>query len=385
MKNNYLKNSALLGFFASICFLLFVAAQAQKEINTQDVPGAELSQQSINLNFNEYSVLNGALVTGLNKFGGEIYYAIKMANTGEEINWILTTSDPSVLDKLSFFLQGKFDEWQSEAKAEPANENVVSALDVVNALLEKVNEAKADPRTIVQNIAGQLTQQNNNWSITTEAGSYTIIGDKVDGLVGFAGKDIVARGLLPVADELQLLSFIEKKENLLELFVMSQCPIALQVEQSLFDYLDNYTEENKPQLDIRYIFYGQQEAGQTQFSSLHGEPEIHENLIQMLIRDRHAAFFMPYLKMRLQDSSSPWGKILAELSLDATAIEAIAQAVVNERDALIHTEYAYVMGQHQVADGSPTFIWESQQVKDIRTTKEFKDLSFAVADASCTN
>jgi len=44
--------------------------------------------------------------------------------------------------------------------------------------------------------------------------------------------------------------------------------------------------------------------------------------------------------------------------------------------ALIENEYGYVTGSYQIYDGSPTYIWESERVKDIRKVDAFNSLEF---------
>ena len=52
----------------------------------------------------------------------------------------------------------------------------------------------------------------------------------------------------------------------------------------------------------------------------------------------------------------------------------IETTLTTNRDALIRSEYDYVAGQCEVTDGSPSYLWESQKVADIRKVAVFKGI-----------
>lgn len=53
----------------------------------------------------------------------------------------------------------------------------------------------------------------------------------------------------------------------------------------LYDFLSRTNPSSKPKLDIHYIFYKQNKDGKDVFVSRHGDGEVTEDLVQMMMRD----------------------------------------------------------------------------------------------------
>jgi hypothetical protein len=76
----------------------------------------------------------------------------------------------------------------------------------------------------------------------------------------------------------------------LDLFVMSQCPYGVQAEDGVLNALGAFGSDL--QVNIRFIV---SEAG-TSFNSLHGQPELDENLRQLCIVQNYPDKFFDYLE-----------------------------------------------------------------------------------------
>ena len=55
------------------------------------------------------------------------------------------------------------------------------------------------------------------------------------------------------------------------------------------DRLDSWAAGAKPTLEVHYILYRDEPRGKAVFSSLHGDGEVQEDLIQIAIRDKSRA------------------------------------------------------------------------------------------------
>ena len=188
-------------------------------------------------------------------------------------------------------------------------------------------------------------------------------------------KSVVAIGLVRTKGEIELTSVFERKRNTLELFVMSLCPFSKKAEASIIEFLETFQGGTKPFLEVHYIFYRKVENGKQVFTCLHGEEELNENLVQMVIRDVFADFYFAYLLARSASSDS-WEQIADAVGIGKEGVKTIRDAVSEGRDSLIKKEYSYVAEKHGIYDASPTYVWESEPVKDIREITVFKDFEF---------
>ena len=84
-----------------------------------------------------------------------------------------------------------------------------------------------------------------------------------------------------------------------------------------------------------------------------------------------------YLRLRAGGGHAPWRKLAEQAGLTAENLAAIETAITGEREALIRREYDYATGRHDIRDGSPTFVWESERLADLKKIEVFKDIESA--------
>jgi len=179
-------------------------------------------------------------------------------------------------------------------------------------------------------------------------------------------------------------AWLAAKADTLELFVMSLCPYAQQAEAAVLSRLLSLASEQRPKLKIRYLFGRRHVNGVSRYVAMHGEPEVTENLVQMLIRDVYAQVFAEYLQARVGSQAS-WQAIALECGLRGADIDFIAQTIAEGRDQLIAEEYENILAEYGTINRSPTFFWQGRSVRDIRQVGGFEelDLSAGSAGAGC--
>lgn len=113
------------------------------------------------------------------------------------------------------------------------------------------------------------------------------------------------------------------RKNVLEVFVMSQCPYGAMAENSLLEAQKNKLLPEGLELEIHYIGEAKKDdKGEWQFSSLHGQPEWEENARQLFIKQAFPDKFYAYLEERNKEySSSDWQKAAKAAKIDAEAVE----------------------------------------------------------------
>jgi len=222
-----------------------------------------------------------------------------------------------------------------------------------------------------------VVADNGSLFIEGNQGRFQVTGNYLAELSQRIGKRVIAVGFIKAKDQIEMTAFMEKKENTLELFVMSLCPYAKIAESSVLDFLKTYAGRSKPSLEIHYIFYRNINGGDTIFTSMHGEEEVKEDLVQMVIRDRYPQFFYDYLLRKIANNNSLWESLAGEVGLKSEEIKSIRQTIKSEREKLIQQEYDYVTRTYEIYDGSPTYVWESEWVPDIKEVEVFKNMKFS--------
>lgn len=99
---------------------------------------------------------------------------------------------------------------------------------------------------------------------------------------------------------------LNKKEKVtLDLFVMSQCPFGVMAEQSIIPAIKEFGNS----IELRLNFIAQQStiSGKSVISSLHGQPEVDENIRQLIIARDYPSKLSSYLLYRAENfNTSDW-------------------------------------------------------------------------------
>ena len=164
----------------------------------------------------------------------------------------------------------------------------------------------------------------------------------------------------------QMLLKREKKENNLDLFVMSYCPYGTKAETKMINYL-----KKKPgsfNLEIHYIVSEQKDK----ITSLHGDKEVEENKRQLIIKKYYSDKFFDYLLKRNEDLEGNWEEVAKELGINP---EEVKDKVSKEGDDLLKEE-AKLASELNITT-SPTYFWENEQFvqeEDLNKISAFGDL-----------
>ena len=338
----------------------------------------------LGLNLNEFSVLNLSEMDGLLKYGGSGDFKLSMARVGTDVVWTVTIDNPRLMELLGIFVGEKTVKLVQGLDPENIDSNQKITLSAIKSLTAKLDAAQKNPVWDSLKLSGVVAQKETNWLLQTKDESFKLTGDKLPELQEQNGKPVVADGFMKKPGEFEVTRFIGKRENTLELFVMSFCPFGQRAESSLLQHLAKANADSKPSLEVRYVFYKQQKDGVDSFVSLHGEEEIVENLVQIVIRESFPAFFQAYLQLRAESGKAPWKSLTEKLGFSADETGEIEQIITTKRDEIIRKEYEYATGRYGITDGSPSYAWESERVPDLRKIEAFKGLTGLNGEA-CAN
>ncbi len=322
----------------------------------------------------EFTLLMDAAQRGTSSQGGSAEFGVRLDRTSTGSQWTITAKDAFLLDAWRTWLATKAVDMVGAADFDKLSDSAKADFETLKSLRTKLDEAKAKPIWDKVVFAGTLSGGDPDVHIGNAAYSYKVTGQLTDSLRSLIGKPVVVSGHMKAGDEIEVARFTERRANTLDLFVMSQCPFAKRAESAIISFLRKAPPDGQvPQLDVHYIIYKRQVDGSDVFTSMHGEEELNEDVVQIVIRDRFPKLFAEYLVQRA-GNDRPWQQIASDAALDSIAIGAIEAEVRSNREALLKREYDYVAELYLVYDGSPTYVWEGVRIPDVRQAKPFAGL-----------
>lgn len=335
----------------------------------------------INLESYEYPLFSQALFNGINKNNGKINYQVIVASINKATRCIITFNNLQSIQTAKYYLsEMSLQALRGIDNSGNMDANTLNRISLIKSITTKLDYAIGHPLKKSIHIIGTIVKNDNNFLVAAdELEAFQLIGDKTRLLKNYEGNDVVVTGIVNEDKSIELIDFTEQKQNTLELCIMSLCPYGQQAVLNVLNQLENINAKDKPELNIRYIFYAMQDG----YKSMHGEEEIVEDLVEIVIRDNYPEYFYSYLKERFENTNDAWQNIASNVGIKNKEIEAIEQTIIDSRDEIIEQEYDYVANKNQVLDGSPTFLWESRQIKNIRKIKGFEN--FGYNNGSCSN
>lgn len=363
------------------------------------------------LTLDEFSVLHGAASSGVERYGGWAEFDVRIdATNSQQPTWAVTIDNPQMLEVWQQWMAQSTADLVAMVDFDRLDRGSVGALAVTQSVNAKVEQALASPIWDPSTVAGTLVVEHRDdgsprvtliplsgdlADATGPAAGFepqplVLTGDVADALAesDLVGQEILAAGPIKAYGYMELTGVTERLSDTAEVFVMSQCPYGIGAMTAAIERVRELERlsEAAPDLDIRYIFYetrdespapGPGQSGQpsTRYTSMRGEAEVQENLVQMAIRDEHGEHFFDYLLLRSSTPEADWTQLARAARLDASAIESINQMLLFERDEMIAREHAYVAQQRGVTDGSPTWSYESRLVAGPQAIPGFESMN----------
>jgi hypothetical protein len=136
--------------------------------------------------------------------------------------------------------------------------------------------------------------------------------------------------------------------NKIDVFIMSQCPFGVQAVDAMKEVLDNF--KGKIKFDVHYIADGNKAA----FNSLHGQPEVDEDIRQLCVKKHYARNnkWLDYMWCRNKDYRSTDWKPCAKEGVVAAVVEKCATG--DEGKGLLEEDIK--IAKSLQVSGSPTWL-----------------------------
>ena len=113
----------------------------------------------------------------------------------------------------------------------------------------------------------------------------------------------------------------------LELFVMSYCPFGVQAEEKVIPIVKKFGD--KINFKLQFIAEEKEETSAqdiSPFTSLHGYPEVAENIRQLLIAQEYPDKYLDYIFCRGKKLDKSWEDCAEKLDIDVAKIQALFDA-----------------------------------------------------------
>lgn len=343
------------------CFLVILNLNGLSQTSDKkDIFSVNNPKYEVYLSVIEFSILNGSMVDGLTKYQGNLEFSLTIRTEGSQIIYDLSSTNKRLFEVLSLYVAQKLVELLKIVDINNPSQNDKVALNAISSLSVKLENALNNPVWEIRKVSGIVKKVGEDFQVTRNENILIITGNKAKELEPFTGKQVILNGYIKEQGKIEVLNFHEKKSNTLELFVMSQCPFGTKAISFVLDKLDQLPPKNKFSLEVHYIFYKKDDV----YASLHGEAEVTEDIVQMVIRDLYNQYFFDYLKHRIKEPGLDWKEVARQTKIKEIDISKIKDITEKKRNELIKAEVNYSISNFQHIDASPTYIWESEIVSN---------------------
>lgn len=185
---------------------------------------------------------------------------------------------------------------------------------------------------------------------------------------------------LNATNRLECLGIIsENSTPSVNLFVMSHCPYGTQVENAMGPVLDTLGDAVK--MSINFIA---NDKGDGTFKSLHGQPEVDEDIRQLCAMKYSPENYMKYILCQnegIEDADSNWENCANEAGIDSNIFKACAESTEGKTLLSVSIQMSKAMN----AQASPTIYINGQEYGGKKSSLSFqKAICQAIPDnAEC--
>ena len=146
----------------------------------------------------------------------------------------------------------------------------------------------------------------------------------------------------------------------LELFVMSYCPFGVQAEEKIIPIVKEFGDA----IDFKLQFIAQEKEASsaqdiTPFTSLHGYPEVAENIRQLLIAREYPDLYLDYILCRGKKLDKSWENCAEKLGIDVAKIQKLFDTPETEQLFRENIKRAAELG----IGASPTILVDNHQFR----------------------
>jgi hypothetical protein len=146
----------------------------------------------------------------------------------------------------------------------------------------------------------------------------------------------------------------------LELFVMSYCPFGIQAEEKIIPIVKEFGDK----IDFKLRFIAQEKETVslqevTPFVSLHGYPEVAENIRQLLISKEYPDKYLDYILCRGKKLNESWETCARKLDIDVDKIQKLFDSPESEQLFRENIKRAAELGIR----ASPTILVDNHQFR----------------------
>ncbi len=350
------------------CFLFCsLKAYSQQDLTS---PQYELKIRS-----EEYPVFSQAVFNGIYRYNSETAYKTKVSrNEDGSLICEISIENKGTVNTIKYFLSEYVMNLIPAGQSGNIGNDIRWKISVAKSISNKLDQSLIDPIRATITLNGYIQTDGEDFYLTSPTRGNLLLTDFDDlDITNYIDQEVTLMGWINEDQSISINEIYLIDDNTLEVYIMSLCPYGLNSVSSIFSHLD-YTGNQDVSLEVKYIF----DLKDGQYASLHGEQEIIENLVQMIIRDQYKSFYAEYMILRSNELRSDWNILAKKCGLSEKQIKSITKMINDDRDFLINAEY----DNNRKFDASPSFVWKGEEVLFLQHIQDFSDLQFK-QDGSC--
>lgn len=320
----------------------------------------------------EYAFACEAVQHGVERYGGNASVSVTAGKNGTECAWDVEISEPRLIEVWAYWVAELTTTYLSRMTLEQIDAQERRSLETARAVHAKLDAAIRSPFWESKTLSGRIVNTPTGLRLIAGVDTVEVLGEHRGSIGALEGRNVVARGSVRAIGTLTLENIVPIDKQTLEICIMGLCPYGKSALKRALTHVASVDRAQAPAIIPRFIFYRNPAGDSTAFSSLHGEAEVVENLVQMTIRDEFPTFLHKYLLARA-DSDQPWANVLAGIGCSQATIREIEGRALSNRQARMEAEYARVAGVYGILDGSPSYVWEGLAVSQLSDVALFSD------------
>ncbi|HLP83662.1 MAG TPA: hypothetical protein VK157_04875, partial [Phycisphaerales bacterium] len=239
-----------------------VADLAHAELDTQSV------RYELRLAAGEYAIVHSSVTTGVTKYGGDARYslrAVRSEPTPSELQWIMTIEDARLMDALSVWAAETTTTLLASVDVNGLDNVSRDALRAMQSVNAKLAQSRANPIWEEQSVSALVVVREGTIGLRVGGTFLKATGVHREELQAYVGTSVIARGFAKLPGEYEVSSFTPRKDNTLELVLMSECPFGMRAADAVLKLVNSTKSELavQPKVELRYLFYKRHDATST--------------------------------------------------------------------------------------------------------------------------
>lgn len=322
----------------------------------------------------QLGILLNAARNGLSSYGGDASFEVNGRAVGDgRTIWTVSIPDTRLRDVWTYWMSEYLALAVGGVNLESLSAEDLAHLDACKSAHALLMDTKARPAFEPVELQGVfLSTEGDGLQFLSHEGERAYVLSE-EGLKllpeGVAG---VIEGVPTGSSTVRISNVREVGRNQLDVLVMSHCPFAREAMRQICRHFNADVLPRGVSVRFWYSFFPG--ASEGEFTSMRGEAEVQENLVQIVLRDVYPWFYKEYVEAR-SENETPWQELLGEVGATSQDLLSVQEIMSAQGQEMIRSEFRTVQMMFGGGLPSPTYFWEARKVSSLSAVPHFHTLS----------